>query len=303
MALHPDAQAFLVKMGGAPQPQDVPLEEFRRAASALIPTGPPLEIGAVKNLQIAGGDGQPMQVRVYVPQGTAPFPMMVWAHGGSFIRGTLDLFDAGRRAFTKASNCIVVAVDQRLSPEARFPAPLEDVYAALQWATVHARELGGGAQALIGVAGESSGGNLAAAAALLARDRGGPPLGFQLLIEPILDARCDTTSMHELGEGYVLTRQQLLWAYQQYAPGVAANHSLLSPLLAKDLRGLPAAVVVTIEYDPARDDGERYVAALAAADVRVLSARIPGMLHHFPGPDLVPTAAKLLRELLQQHTL
>jgi acetyl esterase len=300
MALHPDAQAFLAKMGNAPQPQDVPLEEFRRAAGALIPTGPPLEIGAVKNLQIAGGDGQPMQIRVYVPQGTPPFPMMVWAHGGSFIRGTLDLFDAGRRAFTKASNCIVVAVDQRLSPEARFPAPLEDVYAALRWATAHAHDLGGGAQALIGVAGESSGGNLAAAAALLARDRGGPPLGFQLLIEPILDARCDTTSMHELGEGYVLTRQQLLWAYQQYAPGVEATSPLLSPLLAKDLRGLPPAVVVTIEYDPARDDGERYVAALAAADVRVLSARIPGMLHHFSGPDLIPTAAKLLRELLQR---
>jgi acetyl esterase len=301
MALHPDAQAFLAKMGNAPQPQDIPLEEFRRAASALIPTGPPLEIGAVDNLQIAGGDGQPTHIRVYVPQGTGPFPTMVWAHGGSFIRGTLDLFDAGRRAFTKASNCIVVAVDQRLSPEARFPAPLEDVYAALQWTAGHAQGLGGGARALIGVAGESSGANLAAAVTLLARDRGGPPLDFQLLIEPILDARCDTTSMHELGEGYVLTRQQLLWAYQQYAPGVEVNHPLLSPLLAKDLRGLPPAVVVTIEYDPARDEGEGYAAALAAAGVRVLSARIPGMLHHFTGPDLIPTAAKLLRELLHQR--
>ena len=303
MALHPDAQAFLAKMGNAPQPQDVPIEEFRRAASALIPTGPPLEIGAVKNIQIPGGDGQPMQIRVYVPQGMGPFPIMVWAHGGSFIRGTLDLFDAGRRAFTKASSCIVVAVDQRLSPEAHFPAPLEDVYAALQWTAGQAGELGGDAQASIGVAGESSGGNLAAAAALLARDRGGPPLGFQLLIEPILDAHCDTGSMRELSEGYVLTRQQLIWAYQQYAPGVAANNPLLSPLLAKDLRGLPAAVVITIEYDPARDEGERYAAALAAADVRVLSARIPGMLHHFPGPDLIPTAAKLLRQLLQQRAV
>jgi acetyl esterase len=297
MALHPDAKAFLAKMQNAPQPQDIPIEEFRRAASALIPTGPPMEIGAVENLQIAGADGQSMQIRVYVPDGTGPFPIMVWSHGGSFIRGTLDLFDAGRRAFTKASNCIVVAVDQRLSPEAKFPAPLEDVYAALQWTAAHAAEFGSGAQ--IGVAGESSGGNLAAAIALLARDRGGPRLDFQLLIEPIVDAHCDTPSMHELAEGYVLTRQQLLWAYQQYAPGVEANHPLLSPLLAKDLRGLPPAVVITIEFDPARDEGERYAAALAAAGVRVLSTRIPGMLHHFPGPDLIPTAAKLLRELLQ----
>jgi len=195
----------------------------------------------------------------------------------------------------------VVAVDQRLSPEARFPAPLEDVYASLQWSMGHAQELGGGAQALIGVAGESSGGNLAAAVTLLARDRGAPELHFQLLIEPILDAHCNTDSMHELAEGYVLTRQQLLWAYQQYAPGVEPSDPLLSPLLAKDLRGLPPAVVVTIEYDPARDEGEHYAAALATAGVRVLSARIPGMLHHFTGPDLIPTAAKLLRELLHQR--
>lgn len=298
MALHPDAQAFLQRMGNAAQPQDVPLEEFRRAASALIPTGPPLEIGAVKDLEIAGGDGQSMKIRVYVPEGVAPFPVMVWTHGGSFIRGTLDLFDAGRRAFTKASRCIVVAVDQRLSPEAQFPAPLEDGYAALRWTAAHARELGGD-DASIGMAGESSGANLAAAVTLLARDRGGPPLGFQLLIEPILDARCGTVSMHELGEDYVLTRQQLLWAYQQYAPGVPPNNPLLSPLMA-NLRGLPPAVVVTIEYDPARDEGEQYAAALAAAGVRVLSARIAGMLHHFPGPDLIPTAARLLNELLHR---
>ena len=100
MALHPDAQAFVAKMGKAPQPQDIPIEEFRRAANALIPTGPALEIGDVRDLQIAGGDGQPMRIRAYIPQGTGPFPLIVWAHGGSFIRGTLDLFDAGRRAFT-----------------------------------------------------------------------------------------------------------------------------------------------------------------------------------------------------------
>jgi acetyl esterase len=298
MALHPDAQAFLARMKDVPQPQDIPLEEFRDAARALIPTGPSLKIGAVENFDIGGG-ARSLQVRVYVPEGPGPFPLAVWAHGGSFVRGTLDLFDAGRRAFTKASECIVVAVDQRLSPEAQFPAPLEDVYAALRWALAHAREWAGDPTS-IGVAGESSGGNLAAALALLSRDRGGPRLRFQLLIEPILDARCESASMRELGEGYVLTRQQLLWAYQQYAPGISPNDPLLSPLLAKDLSGLPPAVVITLEYDPARDEGEQYAERLAAAGVRVLKARIPGMLHHFTGPDLVPTAAKLLRELLQQ---
>ena len=300
MALHPDAQAFLAKMKNVPQPQDIPLEEFRKAAGALIATGPPLEIGAVENLEILGGDGDSLKIRVYVPEGTGPFPVAVWAHGGSFVRGTLDLFDAGRRAFTKASRCIVVAVDQRLSPEAQFPAPLDDVYAAFTWASAHAADWRGD-PALIGIAGESSGGNLAAALALLARDRGRPRIAFQLLIEPILDAGCQSDSMRELGEGYILTRQQLLWAYKQYAPGVPSSEPLLSPLLAKDLSGLPSAVVVTIEYDPARDEGEQYAARLAEAGVRVLKARIPGMLHHFTGPDLIPTAAKLLNELLNRH--
>src|ERR1700722_16255688 len=173
MPLHPDALAFLAKMKDVPQPQDIPLEEFRNAARALIPTGPSLQIGSVEDFEIAGGDGRSLKIRVDVPEGTGPYPVAVWAHGGSFVRGTLDMFDAGRRAFTKASQCIVVAVDQRLSPEVQFPGPLEDVYAALGWASAHAREWSGD-PASIGVAGESSGGNLAASAALLSRDRGAP---------------------------------------------------------------------------------------------------------------------------------
>lgn len=297
MALHPDAQAFLQKMASVPEPQDVSLEEFRNAAAALIPTGPPLQIGRVDDLKIPGGDGQPMAIRVYQPEEPGPRPTVVWAHGGSFVRGTLDMFDAGRRAFVKASRCIVVAVDQRLSPEAQFPSPLEDVYAALQWVVSNATRLGGD-PARIGVAGESSGGNLAAAVALMARDRGKPTLAFQLLLEPLTDAGCETPSMHELGKDYLLTRRQLQWAYGQYAPRVAPETPYLSPLRG-DLHGLPPAIIVTLEYDPARDDGELFGDRLAASNVRVLRARIPGMLHHFPGPEFVPTAVRLLRELLQ----
>jgi acetyl esterase len=208
------------------------------------------------------------------------------------------MFDAGRRAFVKASNCIIVAVDQRLSPEAQFPAPLNDAYAALIWASTHATEFGGDASRL-GIAGESSGGNIAAAAAILARDRRNPPLAFQLLLEPLVDAHCDTPSMNELAQGYLLTKRQLVWAYQQYAPGVSPDEPLLSPLRAPDLSGLPPAIVVTIEFDPVRDEGEQYAGRLAAAGVRVLSARIAGTVHHFPGPQLLPTTVRLLNELLQ----
>jgi acetyl esterase len=298
MPLHPDARAFLDKMAGSPQPNEVSIDEFRRAASGLVPGASPLQTGRVVDIAITGGDSQRMNVRVYTPEGTGPFPVVVWIHGGSFVRGTLDMFDAGRRAFTKESNCIVVAVDQRLSPEAQFPAPLNDGYAAFTWAVSHAAELGGD-PALVGVAGDSSGGNLAAALALMARDKSGPNPAFQLLVEPLLDAHCDTPSMNELAKGYILTKSQLEWAYQQYAPNVPRDNPLISPLRATNLRGLPPAAIVTIEYDPLRDDGERYAAKLAEAGVTVLNVRIAGMLHHFPGPDFIPTSARLLRELIR----
>jgi acetyl esterase len=296
MPLHPDAAAFLARMANSPQPNEIPIAKFRDAAAALIASGPKLVIGSVRDAEIAGGDGQPLAIRIYPPAGGGPFPIVVWAHGGSFVRGTLEMFDAGRRAFVKASNCIVVAVDQRLSPETQFPGPLEDVYAALVWAHAKAKEFDGDSTRL-GVAGESSGANLAAAAAILARDRGAPPLRFQLLLEPLLDARCDTPSMRELADGYVLTQRQLVWAYEQYAPGVPRETPILSPLLGK-LEGLPPTAIITIEFDPVRDDGELYAVRLRSAGIPVASQRIAGMLHHFPGPEMVPTAARLLAELL-----
>ena len=298
MPLHPDARAFLDTMADSPQPNEVSIEEFRRAAGALVSGAPPLQIGRVLDVTITGGDSQGMDVRVYTPQGTGPFPVVVWLHGGSFVRGTLDMFDAGRRAFTKASDCIVVSVDQRLSPEAQFPGPLLDGFAALTWAASKAAGLGGD-PALVGVAGESSGGNLAAALALMARDRNGPKAAFQLLIEPLLDAHCDSPSMEEFAEGYILTRSQLVWAYQQYAPNASRDNPLISPLRATNLRGLPPTAIVTVEYDPVRDDGARYAAKLAEAGVPVLNACIAGMVHHFPGPDLIPTSARLLRQLIR----
>jgi acetyl esterase len=297
MPLHPDARAFLDKMANTPQPNDIPVEEFRRAAAALIATGPQLQIGRVENLEIRGGDGQEMKLRIYVPEGAGPFPTILWVHGGSFVRGTLDMFDAGRRAFAKASGCTIVAVDQRLSPEAQFPAPLNDVYAALLWTFDNAVRLSSD-RSLIGIAGESSGSNIAAAATLKSRDLRAPALSFQVLLEPLVDARCNTASMKELAEGYVLTRQQLIWAYQQYAPGADLSNPLISPLLAPDLSGLPPALIVTVEFDPVRDEGEQYAARLSRAGVRVLAARIPGMVHHFTGPEMLPTTVRLLRDLL-----
>ena len=297
MPLHPDARAFLERMAATPQPQEVPLADFREAARALIPTGEKLALARVEDRVIPGGDGQDMAIRVYEPEATRPCPIVAWIHGGSFARGTLDMFDPGRRAFAKAAGCVVVAVDQRLSPEAQYPKPLEDAYAALLWAARNAGEFGADATRL-GIAGESSGGAIAAAAARLARERG-PALAFQVLVTPLLDASLSSPSVTEFAEGYLLTRAQLEWAYAQYAPGAAVDDTLLSPLLAPDLADLPPAVIVTMEYDPVRDDGERYAQRLARAGVRVKSARLGGMLHHFPGPDFAKVLTDLFGEILE----
>lgn len=296
MPLHASARAFLDAMSAFPQPYDVPLAQFRRAAAALVPDTGPIPLAAVEDRVIQGGDGQELCVRVYVPEADGPHPVIVWAHGGSFVRGDLETFDAGRRAFARATGAIIVAVDQRLSPETRFPGPLEDLYAAVRWAHAHIAPYGGDPLRL-GVAGESSGGNLAAAAALLARDRGALALAFQLLVCPLLDATCRSPSIEALAEGYLLTKRQLLWAYDQYALGVDRNDPLLSPLASPDLSGLPPAVVVTIEFDPVRDEGELYAQRLSRAGVPVHSARIEGMVHHFPGSEAAETLVGLTREL------
>jgi len=285
-------------MGALPQPPDVDVAEFRGQLARLLPqAADPEPVASVVDREIPGGDGQPLGIRIYRPDVDRPVPAAVWAHGGSFVRGTLDAFDAPRRAFANLSGFAVVAVDQRLAPEAQFPAPLQDAYAAWQWTVDHAEELGVDA-ARVGVAGESSGANLAAATALLAATRGDAAPAFQILVVPVLDAAGTMPSVTALGEGHLLTEAQMTWMYEQYAPGVDRRAPLLSPLHAPDVHGLPPAVVVTVEYDPARDEGESYAERLAASGVPVERARIDGMLHHFPGPDAIPLVADLSRRVL-----
>jgi len=298
MPLHPDASAFLEGLKGVPQPFETTLAAFRKAVETMVSQSAAIPIDRVEDLTIAGGDGQGLAIRLYAPASGAPLPIIVWMHGGSFTRGTLDTFDAARRALAKFASCIVVAVDQRLSPETRFPGPLEDAYAALVWATSNAERIGG-APSLVGVGGESSGGNLAAALTLLARERAGPPIAFQILLMPLVDATCSAPSVDELADGYGLTKRQLVWCYDQYAPGVPRADPLLSPLHATNLSGLPPAVVITIEYDPVRDEGERYAARLEAAGVRVRQARVDGMVHHFPGLQAFQKTIAMTAEMMR----
>lgn len=222
-----------------------------------------------------------MLVRIYWPETTGPAPLVVFFHGGGFVLCSLDTHDELARGLCQGAGAVVVSADYRLAPEAPYPAAPDDCYAALVWAVAHAAELGADG-ARVAVAGDSAGGNLAAVTALRARDLGGPALRHQCLIYPVTDCRFDTPSYIENAEGYFLTTESMRWFWSHYLQDMGlATEPYASPLRAPSLSGLPPALVITAEYDPLRDDGERYAQALAAAGVPTTLRRYDGMIHGF----------------------
>ena len=215
-------------------------------------------------------------------QGNSPFPLHVYFHGGGWVIGDLDSHDRLCRALTNAAGCVTVAVHYRLAPEHKFPAGLEDCYAATRWVAAHAASINGDASR-IAVGGDSAGGTLATIVALMACDRGGPRLVYQLLIYPNTDYyRPGTRSLVENANGYFLTRDFIIWQWNHYVEREAdALNPYASPLRAPDLSGLPPALVQTVEFDPLRDEGELYVARLREAGVPVMHTRYNQTIHGF----------------------
>jgi len=283
MSLQPEIEALLARMAasGAPPLERQSVAEARRlhAAGAATLHGPPVPVAAVADRAIPGPAGD-LRVRVYTPHGEPPVPIVVWLHGGGWVVGTVDTYDTICRALAAAVPAVVVAVDYRLAPEHRFPAAVEDSYAATLWASRNAAALGG-SQRRLAVAGDSAGGNLAAVVALGARDRGGPAIGFQLLVYPITDAAMDTASYREKADGYYLTAAGMRWYWDHYLGGADGLRPDASPLRAAFVGGLPPALVVTAEHDPLRDEGEAYAARLRDAGVAAAVSRYPGMVHGF----------------------
>lgn len=283
MPLHPQAEAFLQQMAarGAPPLWTLSPAEARQAFLVMRAwAGPPEPVAHVTNRLIPAGQVT-LLVRIYAPASDQPLPVTVYFHGGGFVIGNLDSHDNVCRALANRTPTIVVAVDYRLAPESQFPAAPMDAYEALQWVTAHAGEFGGD-PARVAVAGDSAGGNLAAVAALMARNRKGVPPVFQLLIYPVTDATHSQPSYEENGEGYFLTKDAMQWFLRQYVPeGQDRRHPYLSPLFEKDLTGLPPAHIIVAEYDPLRDEGTAYARRLEAAGVRASVAHYPGMIHGF----------------------
>jgi acetyl esterase len=248
--------------------------------SRFVATASPEEVGDVCNASIHGPAGD-IAVRIYRPVSTSgPMPTVVYAHGGGFVFCDLDSHDGLCRSLANLIPAVVVSVDYRLAPENRWPAAAEDVFAVTQWAARNVDALGGDAFRVV-VGGDSAGGNLAAATAVMARDRGVPTLAAPLLLYPIIAADFDTDSYRMFGEGFYNPRPALQWYWDQYVPSVVdREHPYASPLYA-ELTGLPPAVIVTAGHDPLRDEASSYGNALQAAGVAATRLLYEGGVHGF----------------------
>lgn len=264
--------------------------------SRFVAPETPEQVGEVRDSTVRGPGGG-IGVRIYRPAAmTGPVPTLVYAHGGGFVFCDLDSHDGLCRAFTNSIPAVVVSVAYRLAPEHRWPAAAEDVFAVTQWAARNADALGGDANRIV-VGGDSAGGNLAAAAALMARDRGAPTLAAQLLIYPMISPTCDTESYRTFGEGFYNPRPALQWYWDQYVPSATdRQHPYAAPLTA-DLRGLAPAVVVTAGHDPLRDEGRAYGDALESAGVAMTRMDFEGGIHGFMTMPMLELAQQARKEV------
>jgi acetyl esterase len=289
MALHPDCLKIHALYAAAKRPpleQQTPVEArdgMNRGRPILQPDPP--EMGEVRALSAPGPAGA-IPLRLYRPKGAtaaALLPVLIYYHGGGWVIGDLDSHDVLCRQLCNASGAAVISVDYRLAPEHRFPAAVEDGNAALFWIADNAASLGIDATRLA-VGGDSAGGNLAAVAAIAARDRGGPALRLQLLIYPAVDFAAQSASYTSEADILPLTDKAMVWFQDHYLGSdkrAAAQDWRASPLRAPSHANLPPAFILTAEHDVLRDEGRVYANTLEAAGVAAERANFPGMIHGF----------------------
>jgi acetyl esterase len=282
MPLDPQVKALLDQMAGLPRLEELSVADARNQVERRIAVNlPTVAVASVLNRSIPGPGGD-LPLRIYTPNGNGPFPLMVFFHGSGFVLCSLDTHDGVCRNLCGAAGCVVVSVDYRLAPEHKFPAGPEDCYAATKWAAEHAGQLNADPGRVV-IAGDSAGGNMVAVTALMIRDKDGPALRGQLMIYPVTDYfNSRHRSYTENAEGYGLTAAGMQWFWAQYLNSESeADNPLVSPLRAKDLRGLPPALIITAEYDILRDEGELYGERLVEAGVPTKVVRYDGMNHGF----------------------
>ena len=297
--VQPDVTILLETMAalGLPALETLSAADARAFVDAMAlqrPPGP--DVGEIVDGVLTGAAGD-LSYRLYRPVGQGPHPVVAYFHGGGWVLGGPDSDDPFCRDLCVRSDSIIMSVDYRHAPEARYPAAVDDAFAAVQWIADHASSLGG-IPGQLAVAGWSAGANLAAVVCQLARDAGGPTIAGQLLLTPVTD--CDMTrgSYVENAEGFVLTAALMRWFWDYYADAGDRTNPKASPLRAASLAGLPPALVVTCEFDPLRDEGQAYAEALAAAGVPVRHLAARGQIHtSLPAVDLLPTGASARAEM------
>ena len=293
MALDAATIRFLKQLtegGGKPLHESTP-DEARVYLSELAElAGPAPEMQRVEDHTIDGPDARTI-LRILVPVEN-PIGVLVYYHGGGWVLGSIDEYDTVARKLAERTSCAVVLVEYRLAPEHRYPAAVDDSYAALEWVGQNIKYIAAREVPLI-VAGDSAGGNLAAVMAIRARDRNGPSIALQVLIYPVTDFNFDRPSYVDPENQLLLTRDGMIWFWDHYVPDPSRRAEPdASPLQTENLIGLPPAVILTAEHDVLRDEGEAYAARLQEANVKADLQRYASQMHGFftllmlPGSEL-----------------
>jgi len=302
MPLHPALQHLIeTKLAHTRAPQwALPIADVRQAFRALwtfAMTGAPLPVDRVEDVAIPSGDTR-IRVRLYTPDRGQRDPVMVYLHGGGYVKGGVDESDTFCRNLSRLARHLVVAVEYRLAPEHPFPAALDDAIAATAWACTHAAELGAAPGPVV-ICGESAGGNLAAVSCLAARSDPRLAIRHQILLQPVVDFALTSASIAMKPTECLVPRDDLAWYYRTYVGG---EHDMkdprVSPLYAPDLSGLPPTLIIAAEYDTLRDEAKAYADRLAAAGVPTRYTCYPRMIHGFlQMGGLVPDTRAALEEI------
>lgn len=301
MAIDPQLKSLLDQIIGTGRPpvwEQTPQaarEDLR--ALARMTDGREVPVGKVETRSVAGGAGE-IGARIYTPvaAGSAALPALVYFHGGGFVLGDLDTHDTLCRALAAETGCKVIAVDYRLAPENKFPAAVEDAYAATRWVEDNASQIGIDPNR-IAVGGDSAGGALAAIVTQFAKEKGAPKLIYQLLFYPMTQLREDTPSRQRFAEDVIIHRQALAWFREHYlGPGASPDDPRAAPLAARDLSNLPPAYVLTAGSDPLLDEGRQYADRLREAGVPVEYVCYDQMVHGFISMSALVETARVAIE-------
>ena len=283
-AIEPTTRAFLEEFNRAPPLYTLSVEEARKAFSDLHAVDAVKLPADVEDHQIPGGPKGQVSIRIIRPKGTTEaLPVIMFFHGGGWVFGDKDAFDPLVREIANGSNAAVVFVDYTLSPEAKYPTAIEEACAATKYVAEHGETFNLDSSRLA-VVGDSVGGNMAIAVTILAKERGGPNISFQVLFYPVTDANFNTPSYREFATGHYLTREAMKLFWNYYLPDEEQRkHPTASPLRTSvdQLKGLPPALIISGEFDVIRDEGEAYAHKLNEAGVCVMAVRFLGTIHGF----------------------